>query len=106
MSDAIDQALIAHVAELAALSLTEAEREKLAGELATIVSYVRELATLDTSNVPPTSQIVASAVAAPLRADEVRVGLSSDEALAAAPRASEGGFVVPAFVEAGAKGAP
>jgi aspartyl-tRNA(Asn)/glutamyl-tRNA(Gln) amidotransferase subunit C len=102
MSQSIDQALVEHVAELASLSLTEAERAKLTAELQTIVAYVRELDSLDTSNVAPTAQIVASAAPSPLRPDDVRPCLSHDDALAAAPRTSEGGFVVPAFVEAGA----
>jgi aspartyl-tRNA(Asn)/glutamyl-tRNA(Gln) amidotransferase subunit C len=94
----IDRALIEHVAELSSLSLTEAEAAKLTTEVAAILAYVGELATLDTTDVPPTAQ-VGSAHHAPLRSDEVQPGLSHDEALAQAPRASEGGFAVPGFVE-------
>lgn len=98
MADPIDRALIQHVAELSSLSLTEAEAVKLTREVAAILAYVGELATLDTSNVPPTAQVGGERHAA-LRPDEVQPGLTQDEALAQAPRGSQGGFAVPGFVE-------
>ena len=94
----IDRALIEHVAQLSSLSLTEAEADKLTQEVAAILRYVGELDSLDTSNVPPTAQVGVRREPA-LRPDELRPGLSHDEALAEAPRASQGGFAVPAFVE-------
>jgi aspartyl-tRNA(Asn)/glutamyl-tRNA(Gln) amidotransferase subunit C len=103
MAGPIDRALIAHVATLSSLSLTEAEATNLTKEVAAILAYVGELATLDTSDVPPTAQVGPAqgqgAQRAPLRADEVQAGLSRDEALAQAPRTSDGGFAVPGFVE-------
>jgi aspartyl-tRNA(Asn)/glutamyl-tRNA(Gln) amidotransferase subunit C len=98
-AEGIDRALIDHVAQLASLSLTEAEANKLTGEVAGILKYVGELATLDTSSVPPTAQVGAGPDAGALRADEVRPGLSHEDAVAQAPRESHGGFAVPGFVE-------
>lgn len=100
MSDRIDRALLHHVAELASLSLSDAEADKLTGELAAIVRYVSELDAVDTSNVPPTAHVQLQS--ASLRADEVQPCLSHEDALAQAPRAAHGGFAVPAF-EGGTK---
>ena len=123
MASGIDRQLIDHVAQLASLSLTEAEADKLTGEIAGILKYVGELNALDTSNVPPTAQVgprpASDGAGTPrsggeadsqrgprsapegLRPDEARPGLSHEEAMAQAPRASQGGFAVPPFVEPG-----
>jgi aspartyl-tRNA(Asn)/glutamyl-tRNA(Gln) amidotransferase subunit C len=93
----IDRAQVRHVAVLAELELTEAEEEKLAGELARIVDYVAELDAIDTSDVPPTA--VVSHGRAALRGDVPEPSLSNEEALAAAPNAQHGGFSVPTFIE-------
>jgi aspartyl-tRNA(Asn)/glutamyl-tRNA(Gln) amidotransferase subunit C len=93
----IDRAQVRHVATLAELELTDAEEEKLAGELARIVDYVAELNAIDTSNVPPTAVIAHGA--AGLRSDVVEPGLSNEDALAGAPNAQHGGFSVPTFIE-------
>jgi aspartyl-tRNA(Asn)/glutamyl-tRNA(Gln) amidotransferase subunit C len=93
----IDGAQIRHVAALSSLSLTDAEVEKMTHEIGAILHYVDELESLDTSDVPPTAHVQLTAVA--LRPDEVRPGLTHEEALAQAPRTSSDGFAVPAFVE-------
>jgi aspartyl-tRNA(Asn)/glutamyl-tRNA(Gln) amidotransferase subunit C len=98
MAGPIDRALIQHVAQLSSLSLTEAEAQKLTQEVATILAYVSELSSLDTSDVPPTAQVGVEHRAA-LRPDEVKPGLSHEDALAQAPRTSQEGFAVPGFVE-------
>lgn len=94
----IDRARVLHVAKLAALSLSDAEADALAGDLAKIVAHVEELGALDTSDVPPTASVHAPRGDG-WRADEMREGLSHDDALAAAPRADHDGFAVPTFVE-------
>ena len=101
MPEGIDRALIDHVALLASLSLGPAERDRLTSEVARILKYVGELDSLDTANVPPTAQVVAQPAATALRGDEVQPGLSHEDAIAQAPRAVQGGFAVPAFVEDG-----
>ena len=106
MASGIDRALIDHVAQLASLSLTDAEATKLTGEIARILEYVNELGTLDTANVPPTAQVGARPSAAALRSDQVLPGLSHEDAIGQAPRASEGGFAVPPFVDGATDGAP
>ncbi len=93
----IDRDQIKHVAELASLSLTEEEIGEMATDLDAIVRYVEELNQLDTTGVMPTSHVVAEA--APWRADEVKPGVSHEDALSQAPRTAQDGFAVPAFVE-------
>jgi aspartyl-tRNA(Asn)/glutamyl-tRNA(Gln) amidotransferase subunit C len=92
---------IRHVAALAELSLTEDEEKKMADEIGRIVAYVKELAAVDTSNVEATSHIgdiVPKRSEVGWRADEHERGLTNEDALRGAPRADNGGFVVPKFV--------
>jgi aspartyl-tRNA(Asn)/glutamyl-tRNA(Gln) amidotransferase subunit C len=86
-----------HVAKLASLSLSEAEAQRFAHELASIVQYVAQLDELDTRDVHPTAHVALDRM--PLRADEPQPCLSHEEALAQAPAADGGGFAVPTFVE-------
>lgn len=88
---------IRHVAELAELELNVDELPQLAEDIRRIVAYVAELDAVDTTNVPPTTHVVAAE--GPRRADEPRAGLSHEDALAGAPRSAHGGFCVPTFVE-------
>jgi aspartyl-tRNA(Asn)/glutamyl-tRNA(Gln) amidotransferase subunit C len=93
----IDRALVEHVAKLACLSLTEAEVERFASELARIVNYMELLDSLDTRDVPPTAHVAVDRLAQ--RPDEAAPCLSRDEVLAQAPETEGGGFAVPAFLE-------
>ena len=93
----LDRALVLHVAKLASLSLSEDEADRFAGELAHIVTHVEQLDAIDTRDVPPTAYVLIERM--PLREDEVKPGLSHDEALSQAPQVEAGGFAVPAFLE-------
>ena len=93
----MDVSQVRHVAALAELSLTEDEEKRLASEMTRILDYVAELEAVDTTGVPPMTHV--SGALPRLRPDEVREGLSHEDALAAAPRTEHGGFVVPTFVE-------
>ena len=100
----MDRALVLHVAKLASLSLSDAEADRLAGELGTIVSYIAQLDELDTRGVEASGHVRANVLQAHLgdaawRKDEPRACLSRDEALAQAPSVEGEGFGVPAFVE-------
>jgi len=95
-SPTFDRAQVAHLAKLAALSLSDSEADLFARELAAIVAYVEELSAVDTSSV--TKAHDAGNPRSAWRTDQVRPGLSHEDALAAAPRASETGFAVPGFV--------
>lgn len=96
---AITQKDVLHIAKLARLELAAAEVEPMMRDLDKILDYVTLLGELDTSDVPPTAHI--AVVRAPERADEVVAGLETDVALAEAPRRSDEGFAVPAFMDEG-----
>jgi aspartyl-tRNA(Asn)/glutamyl-tRNA(Gln) amidotransferase subunit C len=90
---------VLHVARLARLTLEEPEIERMIQDLGKILGYMAELNQLDTSNVAPTAHVAVDK--APFREDEVVFGLTSETALGQAPRQSDGGFAVPAFVDEG-----
>jgi aspartyl-tRNA(Asn)/glutamyl-tRNA(Gln) amidotransferase subunit C len=92
----IDRARVLHVAKLASLSLDEAEVDAMARELSRIADYVAKLGELDTHDVPPTTSLSGAHA---LRRDEVRPGLSHDEALSGAPETAAEGFAVPLFLD-------
>jgi aspartyl-tRNA(Asn)/glutamyl-tRNA(Gln) amidotransferase subunit C len=94
MPDLID---VHHVAKLASLTLSDAEAARFEGELRKIVAFVAQLDELDTTGVPPTAHVQLDRL--PVRDDEVKPGLSHDEALAQAPSVDGDGFAVPMFVE-------
>jgi aspartyl-tRNA(Asn)/glutamyl-tRNA(Gln) amidotransferase subunit C len=94
---AIDEAEVRRIAELARLSLGEEEIARMAVELGRIVAYVDQLAELDVSDVPPVTSAAIDRL--PLRQDEEQPSLPRELSLAEAPRAVDGGFAVPSFVD-------
>ncbi len=96
---AITRKDVLHVARLARLSLNEAEIDDLIRELGRILEYVELLREVDTTGVPATCQVTVAE--SPLRDDVVSTPLDRERVLAEAPRRTEEGFAVPAFVEEG-----
>lgn len=88
---------VATVAHLARLELKPEQIESLTGDLKKILEHVETLTQLETSDVPPTTQVAVDA--APLRSDENQPSLDKGQVLAQAPRADEVGFLVPGFVD-------
>jgi aspartyl-tRNA(Asn)/glutamyl-tRNA(Gln) amidotransferase subunit C len=88
---------VAHLAKLARIDLTEAELDHLAPQLAVILESVAKVSEVADADVPPTSHAV------PLRnvyrADEVRPGLTPEEALAGAPEVDQQRFAVPRILD-------
>lgn len=84
---------VAHLARLARLAVTDAELDKFAGQLDVILQSVARVGEVAADDIPPTSHAV------PLRnvfrADELRPGLTQQEALSGAPAVEEGRFRVP-----------
>ena len=88
---------VEHVARLARLELSEAEKERLRSQLDAILTYIDKLRQLDTDNVEPTSQAIPMVNV--MREDEVRPCLPREAMLANAPE-REGDFVrVPRIIE-------
>lgn len=89
----IDRAQVLHVAKLARLALSEDEVERMSRELSKVLEHIERIGELDLDGVPPTSHVVD--VVGALRPDEPQPSLPREVALAAAPRALDGGFAVP-----------
>ena len=74
---------VAHVADLARLTLSDEELELFTDQLAAVLDHARDVEALDTAGVPPTAHPLP--LRNVLRDDEVRPSLDRDEVLAAAP---------------------
>ena len=88
---------VEHIAKLARLQLTDAQKTRYRGQLEAILDHIAKLQELDTENVPPTASV--SVAQMPLRADEPRPGLSKDELLKNAPKQVDGQFQIPPVFE-------
>jgi len=93
----LSEAEVRKVASLARLDLSEQEVERLTHDLSSILTYVEQLAGLDTSAVEPTSHVVE--IKMPTREDAITNVPSTEDALANAPRRDENFFVVPSIIE-------
>ena len=89
----IDREQVLHVARLARLQLSEAEVDRMVGELSSILGHIETINELDLEGVPPTSHVVE--VANALRPDVPRPSWDREVVLGAAPERTEEGFVVP-----------
>jgi aspartyl-tRNA(Asn)/glutamyl-tRNA(Gln) amidotransferase subunit C len=88
---------VEHVAELARLALTAAEKEQFIAQLNEILTYMEQLNELDTTDVEPTSHVIPMPNV--LRDDEVQASLERDAVLQNAPEASHFFFKVPRIIE-------
>jgi aspartyl-tRNA(Asn)/glutamyl-tRNA(Gln) amidotransferase subunit C len=88
---------VAHLARLSRLALTDAELDHLGGQLDVILGAVARVAEVAADDVPPTTHAVP--VVNVFRADEVRPGLTQDQALSGAPAAEDGRFRVPQILQ-------
>jgi len=95
----IGKAEVEYVANLANLEITEDEKQVFIGQLNSILEYVEQLNALETSEVEPTTQVVASpAPSSHLRADEPRNTFSQEESLSNGPETGAGHFKVPQVI--------
>lgn len=83
---------VEHVAALARLGLTEAEKERMRDQLSSILGHIEALNEIDTAAIPPTAQTIA--LTNVMREDEVRPSLPVAQVLANAPRRSGDFFEV------------
>jgi aspartyl-tRNA(Asn)/glutamyl-tRNA(Gln) amidotransferase subunit C len=88
---------IDHVAKLARIALTPAERESFSGQLREVLAHIALLQEVDVSGVEPTAH------AFPMdnvwSEDRAGPGLPAEAALRNAPAQRDGMFVVPKVVE-------
>jgi aspartyl-tRNA(Asn)/glutamyl-tRNA(Gln) amidotransferase subunit C len=94
---AISRDEVSHLAHLARIALTDAELDRLAGQLDAIVDAVATVSAVAGEDVPATSHPL------PLtnvtRPDVVRPSLSAEAVLAGAPEAEQQRFRVPRILE-------
>lgn len=86
-----------HVAALARLGISDAERGRFAEQLSGILEHFRALQALDTENIPPTAQVLT--LRNVLRPDTSRPSWPREAILANAPRQENGFFRVQAVLE-------
>ena len=89
---------VAYLAGLARIDLDDDERERLAGQLAGILDAVAQVQEAAGDDVPATSHPMP--LVNVFRADEVRPGLTSEQALSGAPASEQGRFRVPRILDA------
>ncbi|MDA0250555.1 MAG: Asp-tRNA(Asn)/Glu-tRNA(Gln) amidotransferase subunit GatC [Actinomycetota bacterium] len=84
---------VAKLAKLARLALTDDELDAFAGQLDSILGYVGAIQAVDVTGVTPTGNPLRDVNVT--RPDDVRPGLTQQQALAGAPSADDGRFAVP-----------
>lgn len=93
----VTKEVLQNVAVLSRLSIPAAEEETYLGQLDKFLTYVDNLATVDTENVKPTTY--ALPIENVFREDEVKESLDREAALANAPLKEDGYFKVPKVLE-------
>ena len=88
---------VEHIAELARLGLSRAEKEMFRDQLSAILDYAEMLNRLDTRGVPPTTS--ALPLSNVMRPDVVTPSLPTGDTLANAPDADASQFQVHAILE-------
>ncbi len=84
---------VEHVAKLARLELTDAEKEKFTKQLGDVLKYVEQMNEVDTTNVKPMAH--AFDIVNVMREDKVVTEVSREELLKNAPEEENGFFKVP-----------
>ena len=88
---------VEHVARLARLELSDADKERMRRELDSILSYIDKLRAVDTEGVEPTSHAVP--LTNVMREDVTRSSFPQSDMLANAPERSGNFFRVPKIIE-------
>lgn len=93
----ISKEQVEHVAKLARLEITDAEKEAFSVQLSSILSYIEQLKAWDTTGVEPTATVLEQTNV--FREDRMKPGLSAEQALANAPDSDGAYFRVPRILE-------
>jgi len=96
---AITRTDVEHVAQLARLSLTDEELDRMQSQLSRILEAIETLRDVDTSHVGPTASVIQ--LENVMRDDEARPGLSREAVLANAPLRDDPFLRVPTVLEEG-----
>ncbi|BCX14858.1 MAG: Asp-tRNA(Asn)/Glu-tRNA(Gln) amidotransferase subunit GatC [Patescibacteria group bacterium] len=87
---------IKHIAKLSKLTLSSSEVKKFKNQLSDIVNFIKELSSVDTEGVEPTSQT--TGLLNSFRDDEVEAGLIQEEAFFSTENNYSGFFKVKALL--------
>jgi aspartyl-tRNA(Asn)/glutamyl-tRNA(Gln) amidotransferase subunit C len=88
---------VKHIARLSRLYLSDNEIETFSGQLSSIIEYVEQLNSLDTSNIEPTSHVIP--LNNVMRDDIPATSLPVEDALKNAPDSTEKFYRVPKIIE-------
>lgn len=84
---------VEHIATLARLELSAAEKARYREQLSAILDYIAKLGELDTASIPPTASVLTGEGV--LRPDEPRPGLCIEDVLKNASRTEDNQFRIP-----------
>jgi len=87
---------IEHIAKLARLKLTDAEKEKFSDQMGTIIEYIEKLSELDTENVEPTAHVLG--LNNVFREDVATEPLTEQAPINDSPAHSKGHYEVPKII--------
>lgn len=93
----VDIATVKRVAHLARIAVSEAEAERMTGELNAILGFVEQLNEVDVSGIEPMTSVTPMVMKK--RQDEVTEGGRAADIVANAPATDESFFLVPKVVE-------
>ena len=99
MDKRIDEKLVRHIGKLSRIELSDEEVRTFSGQLEAILEYIDKLQELDTSAVEPMAHAVE--LHNVLACDAPAAGLTTEQALANAPRRDGDFFSVPKVIEEG-----
>jgi aspartyl-tRNA(Asn)/glutamyl-tRNA(Gln) amidotransferase subunit C len=88
---------VERVAKLARLEITEGEKDSLSRQLSSILTYIEELKSWDTTGIEPTATVLEQTNV--LREDLAKPSLPVERALMNAPGSDGGYFRVPRILE-------
>ena len=88
---------VEHIATLARLRLTEAEKERYRQQLSAVLDYMAKLKEVDTAHIEPTATVLPLRTI--VRPDVVTPSLTREELLANAPSAEAEMFRVPPVLD-------
>jgi len=93
MTQTIDTKKVEQIANLVRLGISKEEAEKFSGQFSSIIDYFNMLNEVDTTDVPPASDIANAENV--LREDEVKPSMSREEFLKNVPQSERGYVKVP-----------
>ena len=98
----VDKATVARIASLARIKMSDAELERMAPELSSILGWVEQLAEADVTGIEPMTAVIPNTLRLRddvIDADPLTGGNRRDDILANAPAPQHGFFGVPKVIE-------